>query len=69
MLMFTSYIGFAQIYGGEGYLIGTAVEIGISGQWGYEGSDINLGQPPTPIHFRSNSGNLFGFVALSLIHI
>ncbi len=63
MLMFTSYIGFAQIYGGEGYLIGTAVEIGISGQWGYEGSDINLGQPPTPIHFRSNSGNLFGFVA------
>jgi len=63
LLFFTSYIGFAQIYGGEGYLIGTAVEIGISGQWGYEGSDINLGQPPTPIHFRSNSGNLFGFVA------
>ena len=55
--------GFSQIYGGEGYLIGTAAEVGISGQWGYEGSDINLGQPPTPIHFRSNSFNLFGFVA------
>lgn len=44
-------------------MIGTAVEVGINGGGGQEGADINLGQPPTPIHFRSNSGNLFGFVA------
>jgi gliding motility-associated-like protein len=63
LLLLTSAVGFAQVYGTEGYLIGTAVEIGINGGGGQEGSDINLGQPPTPIHFRSNSGNLFGFVA------
>ncbi|MDC3336852.1 gliding motility-associated C-terminal domain-containing protein [Flavobacteriales bacterium] len=63
LLIVCTSTGFSQIYGGEGYLIGTAAEVGLSGQWGYEGSDINLGQPPTPIHFRSNSFNLFGFVA------
>jgi gliding motility-associated-like protein len=64
LLILASYSSFSQVYGTEGYLIGTAVEVGISGLGGYEGSDINAGQPAAPpIHFRSNSGNLFGFVA------
>ncbi len=65
LVLASSVSGFSQsgIYGSEGYLIGTAAEIGISGAGGYEGSDITLGQPPTPIHFRSNSATLFGFVA------
>ncbi|MBL4704791.1 MAG: hypothetical protein JKY54_09735, partial [Flavobacteriales bacterium] len=64
VLISTSYFGYSQVYGSEGYLIGTAVEVGISGLGGYEGSNVTLGQPAAPaVHFRSNSGNLFGFVA------
>ncbi|MFT7611907.1 MAG: hypothetical protein ACI9J3_000856, partial [Parvicellaceae bacterium] len=63
LLILASYSSFSQVYGTEGYLIGTAVEIGISGTGGFEGADITLGQPVTPIHFRSNNANLFGFVA------
>jgi hypothetical protein len=64
--LFVSYSCYAQIVGTEGYLVGNGVEVGISGNGGYEGSDINAGQPIIPIHFRSNSGNLFGFVADSI---
>ena len=42
LLIVCTSTGFSQIYGGEGYLVGTAAEVGLSGQWGYEGSDINL---------------------------
>lgn len=51
----------SQIVGTNGYLIGNYVEIGIDDA-GFEGADTTLGVPPG-IHFRSNSGNLFGFVA------
>jgi hypothetical protein len=51
----------AQIVASNAYLIGNYVEIGLD-DGGFEGADTLLGSVPG-IHFRSNSGNLFGFVA------
>ena len=62
LLIFTkSY--FAQISGGNGFLIGNYVEVGIAGPGGYEGADLGIGTLPG-VHWRSDPGNnLLGFVA------
>lgn len=65
ILLFLTLIGStairAQIASSNAYLIGNFVEIGLDAG-GFEGADTLTGVVPG-IHFRSNSGNLFGFVA------
>ncbi len=51
----------SQIIGGEGYIIDSGIEIGVSGPGGYEGADTYLGLPAVH-HYRSNT-QYFGFVA------
>lgn len=64
-LSFTLLIGTtsirAQIAASNAYLIGSYVEIGLDAG-GFEGADTLMGSVPG-IHFRSNSGSLFGFVS------
>ena len=55
MCLAVSSNGISQIFGNQGYLIGNSVELGISGNGGYEGADTVQGVPNFPIHFRSNS--------------
>lgn len=53
----------AQIVGTEAFLKGNYVEIGISGQWGFEGADTpDSTFYPSGMHYRSNT-SYFGFVA------
>ena len=60
-LLFASNPIHAQIAASNAYLIGNYVEIGLD-SGGFEGADTLMGSVPG-IHFRSNSGSLFGFVA------
>lgn len=52
----------AQIVGDDAYIIGNFVEIGISGDGGFEGADTWTNPQPAGSHFRSNT-DFFGFVA------
>lgn len=55
--------GFTQTSGGNAFLIGNYVEVGIAGPGGYEGADLGVGTLPG-VHWRSDAGNnLLGFVA------
>ena len=57
-----SFAGWSQISGGNGYLLGPTVEVGINAQ-GYEGSSV---APPMPSHSRfpgPGAGGRLGFVA------
>lgn len=49
--------------GTESYVKGPLVEIGVSGQGGYEGANTMTGPPLAGMHPRSGGASLFGFVA------
>jgi hypothetical protein len=53
---------FAQIVGGNAYMKGNNIEIGISGIGGFEGAPLDSTSVPFGMHFRSNNP-FFGFVA------
>jgi len=53
----------AQMVGVNTYLVGTSVEIGIDGTYGYEGLDVTTSPILPGMHFRSGGTNYFGFVA------
>jgi gliding motility-associated-like protein len=59
------YSGFvnAQMSGTNAYILGTSVEIGVDGTYGYEGLDATVSVPPAGTHWRSGGTNYFGFVA------
>lgn len=52
----------AQMVGTSAYMNGTGVEIGISGEGGFEGVNTSVYPVPGGMHFRSNT-QYFGFVA------
>lgn len=52
----------AQIVSGNAYMKGNLVEIGIDGQWGFEGVDTFTSPPLGGMHYRSGT-QYFGFVA------
>ncbi|KAB2859628.1 MAG: hypothetical protein F9K09_01140, partial [Flavobacteriales bacterium] len=63
ILLYISQLLFSQTSGGNGFLVGNYVEVGIAGQGGYEGADLGVGTLPG-LHWRSDFGNnSLGFVA------
>jgi len=62
LLVFQIGILQAQISGTEAYILGNGVQIGISGEGGFEGADTTKGTMPAGTHFRSNT-QYFGIVA------
>jgi gliding motility-associated-like protein len=52
----------AQMVGVNSYIVGTSVEIGVDGTYGFEGLDATISPPLAGMHYRSGT-NFFGFVA------
>lgn len=56
----------AQMVGGDAYIQGFYVEIGVSGEGGFEGINTTTSPVPVGMHFRSGNP-IFGFVANPLM--
>lgn len=67
LLIFTFFIqstvSKAQMVGPNAYIKATSVEIGLSGQGGFEGASTIVSPPLPGMHPRSSGASLFGFVA------
>ncbi|MGZ4075329.1 MAG: hypothetical protein ACXVPO_17550, partial [Bacteroidia bacterium] len=63
LFVFQIQISNAQLVGGNAFIQGTSVEIGIDGAGGFEGAPWNTASPAVPgMHFRSGNP-YFGFVS------
>ena len=62
LFLFKINLSQGQIVGKDAYIKGTGIELGISGDGGFEGANTTLYPPLLGMHFRSNT-NYFGFVA------